>query len=1011
MKCIVVLLVAAAIAGRPLSAKRLAVRTYTTADGLARDNVLCAFQDSHGFLWFCTAEGLSRFDGYQFKNYYTAQGLPTNTITSFIETRSGSYWVGTTGGVCRFDPAAAAGSHFRCSTLKDGEKVRTPLVLYEDRRGTLWCGAGESTPSSTGLFRLRPDSLTFEPVDLPMNRPVVTALANDASGALWVGSADGLYRRDPNGKVTRYSKADGLPGDYIMALLQDRAGRLWIGTRDGLGRMVAGQPSTIRSYSTADGLPADRIESLFQSADGVVWAGTALGLAQSSAGGPREFHGYTIAEGLSGRASGALTEDRDGNLWAATFGSGVMKILRDGFITFTAADGVPWARAFVESRSGELITMIRENGAVSMGRFDGARFRTIHPAWPRSMKYFGWGSGQIGLQDRDGEWWIATGEGLARFPPVTRVEELTMTVPKAVYTRQDGFPGNDIFRIFEDKQGNIWVGVSDGGVDPLARWDRATQRPHVFSRSDGLPPEPMPTAFAEDRGGDLWIGLYHESLARFRNGRFTTYTLADGLPGAVESLYVDSAGRLWIAGSRGLSRVDDPARDRISFRTYGSSQGLSSDFISDITEDRWGRFYAATGRGVDSFEPQSDGLGRVKHYTAADGLSPGQVELAYRDAAGDLWFATPLGVSRLTPRRDPPLAPVPVLVTGISIGGVPYPISEAGESSITALRFPLRPIRFDFVGISYSPGETLRYQYMLEGADVDWSTPSDQRSVIYANLSPHRYRFLARAVNSEGAVSVAPATIVFAIPPPFWQTGWFISTAAVAALLLLYGAHRYRVSRLLAVAAVRARIANDLHDDIATSLSQIVILSEVGQRAADVPERSARGTLGEIAEISREVLDSLSDIVWAINPDNDHLTDLVYRMRRFSGDLLAGHKIALEFRSSFSEHDLRLGPYVRRQVFLVFKEAIHNIVRHSAATKVEVGLARLDNRLILHCRDNGRGFDSGAEFEGRGLINMQKRAASLGAGLKLQSSPGEGSVLEMEIRLTAPRTLAALRGK
>ncbi|HLK65872.1 MAG TPA: two-component regulator propeller domain-containing protein [Bryobacteraceae bacterium] len=164
MKYIVVLLVAAAIAGRPLSAKRLAVRTYTTADGLARDNVLCAFQDSHGFLWFCTAEGLSRFDGYQFKNYYTAQVLPTNTITSFIETRSGSYWVGTTGGVCRFDPAAAADSHFRCSTLKDGEQVRTPLVLYEDRRGTLWCGAGESTPSATGLFRLRPDSLTFEPV-------------------------------------------------------------------------------------------------------------------------------------------------------------------------------------------------------------------------------------------------------------------------------------------------------------------------------------------------------------------------------------------------------------------------------------------------------------------------------------------------------------------------------------------------------------------------------------------------------------------------------------------------------------------------------------------------------------------------------------------------------------------------------------------------------------------------------------------------------------------------------
>src|SRR5215471_21469576 len=141
-----------------VSAKRLPIRTYSTADGLARDNVLCIFPDSRGFLWFCTAEGLSRFDGYQFENYGTANGLPDNTITSFVQTRKGTYWLATPAGVCRFDPDAVAGSRFHCRTLKDGTDVRPPIVLYEDSSGTLWCGAAKSAhPRGSGLFRLTRD--------------------------------------------------------------------------------------------------------------------------------------------------------------------------------------------------------------------------------------------------------------------------------------------------------------------------------------------------------------------------------------------------------------------------------------------------------------------------------------------------------------------------------------------------------------------------------------------------------------------------------------------------------------------------------------------------------------------------------------------------------------------------------------------------------------------------------------------------------------------------------------
>jgi signal transduction histidine kinase/streptogramin lyase len=854
--------------------------------------------------------------------------------------------------------------------------------------------------------------MTFEQVDLPMTWPEVTAIAFDRSGAMWVGSSDGLYRRGPGANAKRYSTASGLPNDYIMALLEDRQGWLWIGTRIGLVRMDPLHPTVMRIYTQKDGLPENRIASLFQSSNGAVWVGTTLGLAEWTPGATdgREFHGHTLTEGLSARYIGPVAEDRDGNLWVATPGSGVMKIARSGFTTFDGVDGVPQAHALLETPRGEFVAVLRDEMGLALGHFDGTRFRPVRPAWPRRISNSGWGARQIALQDRAGEWWIATGEGLARFSAASHVEDLAGSAPKAIYGAHEGLPCKEVFRIFEDSHGNIWIGAQ-GSEDCLAVWDRATGQIHSFSQADGLPQGPLPTSFAEDHAGNLWIGLYHESIARYRSGRFAFFTVDDGVPGFVSSINIDSAGRLWISGSRGLVRVDDPTQESIHFVRYGRAEGLSSDDIADTVEDRWGRVYAATGRGIDRFEPGTGGLSRIKHYTNADGIAAGELELAFRDHRGDLWFTTALGVSRLTPTLDPPMRPVPILITGIAVDGMPQSISDLGETAVRGLHLLRGPIRFDFTAISYAPGETLRYQYMLEGADTGWSSPSEERSVVFANLAPRGYRFLVRAVNSAGAASSQPAVVAFAIPPPFWRSGWFVFPLAAVIALLLYGLHRYRVARLLAVAAVRARIASDLHDDIASSLSQVVILSEVAQTSPVANGDGKTGTLAEIAEISREVLDSLSDIVWAINPDNDHLSNLVHRMRRFSGDLLAGYGIALDFRSSMTDQDLPVGAYVRRQIYLVFKEAIHNIARHSRATRVEVSLERIDGRLILHCRDNGVGFDPGSEFEGSGLMNMRKRAASVGGGLKLHSQMGGGATVELDVRVAAARTLAALRGK
>lgn len=317
----------------PVSGSRLPVRSYTTADGLARDFVTCAVQDRQGFLWFCTAEGLSRFDGYQFTTYGVKQGLPSNIIFDFLSTRGGDYWVAAQGGLCRFDPRGAD-SLFRCFPTSGTNAVPDPAVLYEDRNGTVWCGAD----NNGGLYRFVPQSGGFERVDSGMPDASVTALRMDHRGSLWIGSPSGLYRMDPGG-FTRVPDSRRLPNTFIMAVIETRDGSLWLGTRDGLAQMRPDGKLDI--YSTAQGLPGHRVEDLLEDSDGTLWVSTNNGLARkTSVGQGKTFESYALEQGLSAKSVGPLMEDRDGNLWIGTYGSGVMKVARTGFTSFTEADGV-----------------------------------------------------------------------------------------------------------------------------------------------------------------------------------------------------------------------------------------------------------------------------------------------------------------------------------------------------------------------------------------------------------------------------------------------------------------------------------------------------------------------------------------------------------------------------------------------------------------------------------------------------------------------------------------------
>src|ERR1041384_199009 len=1019
-----------------VTAEQLPIKTYTTADGLAHNAVNRIVADSRGFLWFCTQEGLSRFDGYGFTNYGIDEGLPSGLVSDLLETREGEYWVATADGLCRFNPRGRSQERakdsygrrggvvamFTAYTSGNDPRSRYILTLMQDRAGVIWCG------TRNGLYRADDvgDEVVLTPVDLGIpdqfEARYIECLIEDRLGRLWAGARSGLYRRWPDGRVERYTIRDGLPDNVIHSMLEDKDSRIWVGAGSGLCRLVsepaAGRNVVARGYTKKDGLQGTWLPQLFQGRDGVLWAGSASGLIRfipTTDGRDFRFRAYTQSQGLRKDFVSSLAEDRNGNLWLGTGDNGVAKIGRSGFTTFGKEDGIALPTAIVETKAGELIVLGGfDNGLERfINQFNGESFVHIRPRLTEevSKNGYGWGWNQVVVEDHLGEWWLATFGGLCRFPRISSPQQLAHTALKAIYRARDGLATELVLRVFEDSRGDIWVGSVGHGtrLNGLSRWERRTNTFQRYGERDNLPRLDtfFVSSFAEDRAGDLWIGFSGEGgLVRYRNGRFTLFTTNDGVPpGQIRNLFIDSSGRLWAASFRsGLIRIDDPFAESPKFVTYTTADGLSSNEIAALCEDQWGRIYAGTGRGIDRLDLIT---GRVKHYTTADGLPLGVMHSTLRDRNGTLWFSFQSGLARLVPEPDSPPMPPPIVITGLRIAGQTHQISALGETEAAPVELGQSndQLQIDFVALGFSPGEGLRYQYKLQGASDDWSQLAEHRTVNFANLAPGSYRFLVRAVNADGVMSETPAAFSFTILPAVWQRWWFLVLTAMLVGVVVYAFYRYRLQRLLELERVRTRIATDLHDDIGSSLSQIAIMSEVVQQQVEGQNPRVSRPLAVIAGTSRELVDSMADIVWAINPQRDHLLDLTQRMRQFAADLLTARNISFRFVAPGPESDHHIETDVRREVFLIFKEAVNNAVRHSSCSSIEIKFAVVQNWLTLTVVDDGKGLDP-KDSAGHGLASMRRRAQSIGGALSIFAEPGKGTTVSLE----APFRRRGIRG-
>jgi signal transduction histidine kinase len=510
-----------------------------------------------------------------------------------------------------------------------------------------------------------------------------------------------------------------------------------------------------------------------------------------------------------------------------------------------------------------------------------------------------------------------------------------------------------------------------------------------------------------DRSGVLWFG-WQGVLVRFMNGKAVMFQSTDGLPEPnPRAFFQDRRGWFWIGlRYKGVSMTKDPTAEHPTFVNYSTANGLASDSVWSITEDDFGRMYFGTGRGLDRLDLST---GRIRHFTTVDGLAGDAITHCMKDSRGNIWVATATGLSKLNPRAER-LAnrPPPIYLSRVQVAGEDLALAETGLVRVPERELPSsrNNLLIEYVGLDFQSERRLKYQYKLDGVDADWTASTDQRSVNYARLAPGSYRFLVRAINEEGLSSAEPAVFTFRILPPIWQRWWFLTLAALLAAGVVYLIYRYRVARLLELERVRTRIAADLHDDVGAGLSQMALLSEMAKsHIRSDPQRSAQ-ILTDVAEAARALVDTMSDIVWSVDPRQDDLEKLIARVRQFASDVLEARAITWDFQTPPEPEKVKLTPEQRRHLFLIFKESINNIVRHAECTSVWLSISLGDHRLLAEIRDDGRGFVMPSSTEpvklsrqGHGLKNMQTRAAELSGQCRIESGPGRGARVSLSVPL------------
>jgi signal transduction histidine kinase/ligand-binding sensor domain-containing protein len=970
---------------------------------------------------------------------------PITGVMAIARTPDGYLWLGTDHGLVRFD-----GVRFVVVSTNDCPALAGRVTsLLVDRAGELWAGTREGT-----LIRRRAGG--FDGITLGEKVGSINGMRQDSSGALWLATQKAGMVRCSGTNCEFFSVTDGLSVPPITQLVADKAGRLWAIAGTSLMTLKEG-----RWQALGPSQPPAPV-ALAPSMDGGLWAATTDTQQSGNRGGQvfklkdgrwvMELAPYAWPQDTVSSRIVAMQEDGEGRLWVATY--------RLGFFFHDATS--PWQVAAPQKRLQPLqgsCFALGSEGVLWAGTRDGEliQFRS-HAAQPvQTLSLPSVADKNLVLNAcaaSDGSVWLGTdGAGLFRYRDGSftcyteeqglgdrhigviledsKTNLLVGTWNGLFRRRRDGFeqvPGPASLRgvvlaLCEDHEGGLWVGNGIGnsaGVTHLGK-----DRVEFFGPKEGVD-HAYVRGIAEDKQGRIWLAVMDRGLYMLQNGRFERFGVGQWAgEERIRALHADAGGTLWSAVfGTGLVRLKDG-----KFTQMTVQDGLPSEALVSITEDKLGNLWFSSFNGVFGcpkarLEEYCRGVTPPLvfwHPSTPEGLEikkctgAGQPVVG-RGADGRLWVPNWESVAVVdTARVMAPEPGHPLLMEEVLIDGEPQSL---GPDRTMRVRSGARNYEFHYTLPDLDSPERARFRYQLRGADPGWVEADRRRVAYYGKLAPGTYEFRVMASGANGSWQEAPSKLRLAVLPRLWER----RGVQAAILFVLLGAMalgtwwfaRIRLDRRLAslqrqqeIERERSRIARDMHDEVGVRLTQISLLSALASKSTDdVVE--VRTQTNKVAELSRNLVRKLDEIVWAVRPQNDNLESLVDYLAESLQDLCNDSPLRLWFSGPSAVPAVEVSANVRHHVLLACSEAVNNAIKHSGATEIRVGVCFERTRLRIEIADNGHGFDVlQAETELSGLLHLRQRLTELGGSCEIQSARGKGTRIVLALSLDAKAARAA----
>lgn len=997
--------VAGGFAAEKVVLEEVVLRNWDLDDGLPSARINAVARTSDGYLWLATQNGLVRFDGIRFVIFDTSNtpGMKDDRASCLLLDKRGDLWAGTAAGTLlkregqvfrAQDLGAAAPSH-----ALDGSAAGKVNALAEDNQGAIWLAI-----EGMGLIRFYNGQAEAFNTDTGLPSIDVRRILCDGDGRLWAvaGGQLGIFEGG------RWRVPGGVPpaSQAVRTISPARDGGLWVAT----GTVGPLASRDLRLYKLKEGQwsaqpqpypwPQDSQQfqrlALLEDASGRIWCATAGGVFFHTPGG--SWQRLLSAAPWVQVEVMCLAEDENGLLWMGTRTTGLLQVQKRQVMTYSLPD--------FASQHAVLTACASKDGSVWCGTDGAGIFR-----WQGDQNtHFGIEQGLTNLhvatllEDRLTNLWAGTDGGLFR-----RVGGRFEPAPGPPALREP------ILALLEDCQGNLWTGGRAGVVRLNADGGR------LFAADEGTFGGAI-RALAQDHEGRIWVGP-NAGLYRLEGEQFVYCAVSQEprLQG-IFALHCDAVGTMWIGTDlAGLLRFRAGRFDQWLWLR----DGLPSNHLTAILEDDEGNLWMSSENGIfgcsrqalDKYQRGITPRLQPRRLTVAEGLAHkvcsgvGQPS-ACKSADGRLWFPDGPALAVFDPRAIPRTLRVwPPLIEGALVDGVPASLDPAG----LRVRSGARRIEFQYSSPNVLAPERLRFRFRLDGTDKEWVDAGSRREISYSQLLPGRYQFQVMASGPDEAWQEGVRGLPVEILPRFWERRSSQFAAGLALLAGVAGAawatergrSRRRLERLelqRTLDAERQRIARDIHDDLGSGLTEIILLSDSLDEGTQ-PTPAEQKMVGEISARARSLTRAMDEVVWAINPRNDTLEGFLTYLGKFTQEYLTRADVRCRWNVPLEVPELPLSAEMRHNLYLACKEALHNIVKHAGAAEASVQLDMTAEGFTLAIEDDGKGFTATAQpARGNGLSNMRQRLKELHGLCRIESTPGQGTRVLFSLPIATNRT-------